>query len=53
MQIKKKRPAKIIINVKPEGRRKRGRPKLRYEDGVENDIEALGKINWKNIARVR
>jgi hypothetical protein len=21
------------------------------EDGVENDIEALGERNWKNIAR--
>jgi hypothetical protein len=29
--------------VKPEGRRKRGRPKLRCEDGVQSDIEAEGE----------
>jgi hypothetical protein len=27
-----KRPAKIIVNAKPEGRRNRRRPKLRWED---------------------
>jgi hypothetical protein len=39
-------PAKRIFNAKPEGRRKRGRPKLRWEDGVDNDFEALGERNW-------
>jgi hypothetical protein len=43
---------KKILIAKPEGRRKRkGRPKLRWEDGVDNDVKALGKGNWKNIAR--
>jgi hypothetical protein len=38
-------PAKIIVNAKLEGRRKRGRLKLRWEDGVDNDVKALGERN--------
>jgi hypothetical protein len=47
------RPAKIILNAKPEGRRKRGRPALRWEDGLDYDVKALGERNWKNLARNR
>jgi hypothetical protein len=47
VRMDQQRPAKRIINFKPEGRGKRGRPKLRWEDGVENDIKALGERNWK------
>jgi hypothetical protein len=32
---------KRILNAKPEGRRKRGRHKLRWEDEVDNDVKAL------------
>jgi hypothetical protein len=46
-------PEKRILNAKPEGRRKRGRPKLRWDDGMDKDVKALGKRNWKNIARSR
>lgn len=35
---------KYIFNVKPEGRRKRGRPKLKWEDGVDNDVKAQGAV---------
>jgi hypothetical protein len=27
-----------------------GRPKLRWEDGVNNDVQALWERNWKNLA---
>jgi hypothetical protein len=47
------RHAKIILNAKSDVRRKRGRPKLRWEDGMGNDVKALGEINWKNLARNR
>jgi hypothetical protein len=34
VQIDEQRRAKRILNAKPEGRRKRGKPKVRWEDGV-------------------
>ena len=36
-----------------EGRRKRGRPKLWWEDGVMEDARKLGERNWRNAARNR
>jgi hypothetical protein len=33
--------------------KKRGRRKLRWKDGVENDVKALWERNWKNVARNR
>jgi hypothetical protein len=47
------RPVKRILNAKPEGRSKRGRPELRWEDGVDSDVKALGERNWKTPARNR
>jgi hypothetical protein len=41
-------PVKRILSAKPEGRRKRERPKLRWKDGVDNDVKALRERNWKN-----
>ena len=34
-------------------RRQGGRPKLRWEDGVTEDIRKLGERNWRNAARKR
>jgi hypothetical protein len=31
---------KRILNAKPAGRKKRVRPKLRWEDGVDTDVKA-------------
>jgi hypothetical protein len=45
--------AKIILNAKPRGRRKGGRSKLRWEDGVDNVAKAMGERNWKNVASNR
>jgi len=36
-----------------EGRRQRGRPKLRWEDGVMDDARKLGERKWRNAARNR
>jgi len=36
-----------------EGRRQRGRPKLRWEDCVMEDARKLGERNWRNGARNR
>jgi hypothetical protein len=38
---------KRIIIEKPEGKRKKSRPKMRKMDGVEKDLRNLGVVNWK------
>ena len=43
-------PCKKITLDKPEGRRRVGRPNLRWMDGVMRDAERLGVRNWKSKA---
>ena len=44
---------RVLVAV-VEGRRQRGRPKLRWEDGVMGDARKLGgERNWRNGARNR
>ena len=43
-------PVKRIFSANPEGKRKVGRPKTRWLDCVERDLEAMGVRNWKNKA---
>jgi hypothetical protein len=40
---------KKVFNTKPIGIRKTGRPKLRWEDVIQ-DIKTLGVKNWRNLA---
>jgi hypothetical protein len=44
---------KIILNAKPGGRKDRGRPELKWGDGVDNDVKPPWERNWKKIARNR
>jgi hypothetical protein len=44
---------KKITLDKPEGRRRAGRPNLRWMDGVTRDAERLGITNWRIKARDR
>jgi hypothetical protein len=37
----------MVFNAKPDGRRGVGRPRLRWLDDVEADIEALGVKRWR------
>jgi hypothetical protein len=46
-------PCKKITMDKPEGRRRVGRPNLRWMDGVMKDAERLGIRNWRIKARDR
>jgi hypothetical protein len=39
------RIVKKVFSIRPEGTRKIGRPKLRWENGVIQDISALG-VKW-------
>jgi hypothetical protein len=41
---------KKIFNAKPNGVRRVGRPRLRWEVGVDRDIRTLEVKNWKKLA---
>jgi len=40
---------KKIFNTKPDGVRRVGRPKLRWEDGVDQDMRILEVKNLKKV----
>jgi hypothetical protein len=44
------RTVKKVFNTKPIAIRKIGRPKLRWEDDVIQDIKNLVVKNWRNLA---
>ena len=44
------RTLKKIFNTKPDRARSAGRPKLRWEDSVDQDMRILGVKNWKKVA---
>jgi len=46
-------PCKKITLDKPEGRRRVGKPNLRWMDGVMRDAERLGVRNWRIKAKDR
>ena len=39
-----------IFNTKPDGASSAGRPKLRWEDSVDQDMKISGVKNWKKVA---
>jgi hypothetical protein len=43
-------PTKKLMLGKPDGTRRRGRPKLRWIDGLEKDLHNISIRNWKNVA---
>jgi hypothetical protein len=45
--------ARRVLVAVVEGRRQRGRPELRWEDGVMDDARKLGERNWRNATRNR
>jgi AAA+ ATPase superfamily predicted ATPase len=47
------RSVKKIFKGKPEGRRGTGRPRKRYLDDVEDDLEQLGVRGWRRKASER
>ena len=53
IRMEEQSPTRRILVAVVEGRRQRGRPKLRWEDGVVEDARKLGERNWRNAARNR
>jgi hypothetical protein len=49
MRMNDDRTIKKIFNTKPDGPRRAGRPKIRWEDGVEHDMTTLGVKNWRRV----
>ena len=47
------RVAKTIYRWKPYAARPKGRPRLRWEDDVGNDLRKMGVKNWKRRAQER
>ena len=43
-------PAKKLTVLRAEGSRRAGRPKLRWLDGVEEDLRTLGIRGWRRRA---
>jgi hypothetical protein len=47
------RVVKSIYKWKPCATRPKGRPRLRWEDDVRNDLRKIGVKNWKQRAQER
>jgi len=50
MHMNDNRTLKKIFNTKLDGVRRVGRPKMQWEDGVDQDIRILEVRNWKKVA---
>jgi len=50
VRLNNDRTIKKIFSAKPDEVRRVGRPKLRWEDGVDQDRRILEVKNWKRVA---
>jgi hypothetical protein len=48
-----KRIPKGVLEWKPTGRRIRGRPRKRWVQDIEEDIQALGIRGWRKLSKER
>jgi hypothetical protein len=50
MRMNNDRTIKKIFKTKPDGTRRAGRPKILWEDGVDQDMKTLGVKKWRREA---
>jgi len=50
MRTNNDRVLKKIFKTKPDGARRAGRQRLRWEDGVDQDMRILEVKNWEKVA---
>jgi hypothetical protein len=48
-----KRILKRVLEWKPTGRRKRGRPKKRWIEDIEEDLQIMGIRGWRKLCEER
>ena len=53
MQMDEKRITKRVLEWKPRGRRIRERPRKRWVEYIEEDIQALGIRGWRKLSKER
>jgi hypothetical protein len=53
MKMDEKRILKRVLEWKPTGRRIRGRPRNRWVEDIEGDIQALGIRGWRKLSKGR
>jgi hypothetical protein len=53
MQMDEKRTPERILEWKPVGRRIRGRPRKRWIEDIEEDIEVMGIRGLRNLCKER
>ena len=53
MRMTNNRVPKIVLNANLDGKRKIGRPKLRWYDDVQADIKRMGVKGWWEKAKNR
>ncbi|XP_060665609.1 uncharacterized protein LOC132797867 [Drosophila nasuta] len=54
MRMDEESPAQKVFEARVDyGRRRRGRPNLRWKDQVEQDLNLLGIFNWRRRAKSR
>jgi len=53
MWMEEKRTRKRVLEWKPIGRRKRGRPRKRRVEDIEEDIQIMGIRGWRKLCKER
>ena len=51
IRMEGKRIPKGVLEWKPTGRRKRGRPRKRWIEDIEEDIEIMGIRGWRKLCK--
>jgi hypothetical protein len=53
MRMEVKRIPKRVLEWKPTGRRNRGRPRKRWIEDIEQDIQIMGTRGWRKLFKDR